>query len=712
MTLLTRRTAFALLTSFVFTLSLSSYAFTVEKSQELDSRWKDTTQELVHYLSKRHYLRKSIDDDMSVAVFDQWIKSLDPQKLYFLQSDIDSFEPIKKSLDDGLVRGDTSRALVIFNLFKQRSINRTTNVVNQLPELINQLDFSKDDVLEKDRKEAQWPATQQELDNLWHLRLKSEILSLKLSGSANDDIVSRLQKRYKMQLNRLQQLSPDDGVALFFNSVTSVFDPHTSYLSPDDVEQFNIAMSLSLEGIGAVLQQDGEMTKILRLVPGGPAERSGELKPTDKIIGVDEHADGDMLDVIGMPLSDVVKYIRGPKGKKVRLEILQNTDDMSKKRTITIVRDKVKLEEQAAKSHLLELYHNEEVHKVGVIELPTFYTDFAARYRNDKDYRSSTKDVQKLLDELIAQDVEGVVIDLRNNGGGSLLEANELVNLFIGSGPSVQIRDSHNRVMRQGEPPRSSFYQLPMVVLINRLSASASEIFAGAMQDYDRALIVGSQSFGKGTVQAMVPLEMGQLKLTQSKFYRISGDSTQNRGIVPDITFPSLLDDKDVGESALDYALIWDRIAPIQHNDYIDYASIINSLNDKHENRIKIDPDFVFINESKLLRAEQDKIKVIPLNEVKRLEQKQTIESAYLAIENKRRGAKGLDLLTSLEDKKSEEEEAIAEPEKKDIRDDFYLAEAGYILLDSVDMGATMPNLIAPNSLILKKPLKEAYLGR
>ncbi|MEM1154058.1 MAG: carboxy terminal-processing peptidase, partial [Pseudomonadota bacterium] len=427
--------------------------------------------------------------------------------------------------------------------------------------------------------------------------------------------------------------------------------------------------------IGAVLQQEDEFTKVARLVAKGPADKQGELKPADRIIGVGQGVEGPIEDVIGWRLDEVVELIRGPKDSTVRLQVIPAKSKAGDKhKVVTIVRNKVKLEEQSAQKSIIEVPDGDRMIKVGVIDIPAFYIDFDAMRRGDDDYKSTTRDVKVLLQELQDEGVEGIVMDLRNNGGGSLQEANELTGLFIEYGPTVQIRHSSRRVWRDGKRLKTNYYDGPLVVLINRLSASASEIFAGAIQDYGRGLIVGDRSFGKGTVQTLIPLSEGQLKITESKFYRISGDSTQHRGVVPDLTFPALFDHDQIGESSLDNALSWDQINPVRHHRYNDLSSVVPLVTAMYEERSAANPDFVYLQDQVDLAREYSDVSEIPLNEVARIELRESREQQALDIENKRRAAKGEEQLASLD-----------EDESDDASD---LIEEGAVDQDAVDEGS------------------------
>ena len=460
------------------------------------------------------------------------------------------------------------------------------------------------------------------------------------------------------------------------------YDPHTNYLSPDNAENFDINMSLSLEGIGAVLQSDNDQVKIVRLVPAGPADKTKQVAPADKIIGVAQ-GDKEMVDVIGWRLDEVVKLIRGPKGSVVRLEVIpaSNAPNDQTSKVVSITREAVKLEEQAAKKSILNLKQDGKNYKLGVIEIPAFYLDFKAFRAGDPNYKSTTRDVKKLLTELQKEKVDGVIIDLRNNGGGSLQEATELTSLFIDKGPTVLVRNADGRVDVLEDENPGAFYKGPMALLVNRLSASASEIFAGAMQDYHRALIIGGQTFGKGTVQTIQPLNHGELKLTLAKFYRVSGQSTQHQGVLPDIDYPSLIDTKEIGESALPEAMPWDTIRAAIKPAADPFKPFLAQLKSEHDTRTAKDAEFVFIRDKLALAQKLMEEKTVSLNETERRAQHTDIDAKQLAMENIRRKAKGEEPLKEL---KKEDDDALtaAEPDKVKPEDDAYLSETGRVLLD------------------------------
>ena len=534
---------------------------------------------VVELLKRHHYNKPPLDDARSAKIYEGYLKMLDPARSYFTAADIAQFDRWQKKFDDLLKSGDLEPGFIIYRTYLQRAEERLDQVDALLAEGVDKIDFSLDESLLVDREKAPWAKNQAELDDLWRKRLKDEVLRLKLAGKDSKDIQSLLQKRYKNQRKRLEQTRGEDVFQAYINAFAQTYDPHTNYLSPDNAENFDINMSLSLEGIGAVLQTDNEYVKVVRLVPAGPAEKSKLIAPADKIVGVAQ-GDKEMVDVIGWRLDEVVKLIRGPKGSKVRLEVIpaSNAPSDQTSKVVSIIREAVKLEEQAAQKSVLKLQHEGRDYKLGVIKVPAFYLDFKAYRAQDPNYKSTTRDVKRLLGELKQEKVDGVVIDLRDNGGGSLQEATELTGLFIDQGPTVLVRNSDGRVDVLADEEPGVFYDGPLAVLVDRLSASASEIFAGAMQDYHRALILGGQTFGKGTVQTIQPLNHGELKLTLAKFYRVSGQSTQHQGVLPDIAYPDIVDTKEIGESALPEAMPWDSIKPAVRPDSNPYKPFLAEL--------------------------------------------------------------------------------------------------------------------------------------
>ena len=640
--------------------------------------------EVVKLLSRNHYRRLTVDKQTADKVFERYLDRLDPNRSFFLQTDVNSFYPIREKLADYLESGDLKPGFKIFNLYRKRAEERARFMLKELDKGIKNLDLKKNEELIVDRKEQPWLKNKEEQQTLWIQQLKDAVLSQKLNNKTDEEIITQLRRRNTNLLRRLHQSKSEDAFQIYINAFTGVYDPHTQYFSPQTAENFDINMSLSLEGIGAVLSSEDEYTKVVSIVPGGPADRAGQLKPGDKITSVAQGKKGKMEDVVGMRLDDVVKLIRGPKHTLVRLEIIPGTNKDGSIRTYDIVRDQVKLEEQDASSKIIELKDGTKTSRIGIIEIPTFYIDFKAAQAGDPNYKSTTRDVRRLIKDLKKEKINGLVIDLRGNGGGSLQEANELTGLFIDKGPTVVVRNSRGRSEKQVDPDPEQLYSGSMVVMTDRLSASASEIFAGAMQDYGRALVIGSQSYGKGTVQSIQPLSHGQLKLTLAKFYRVSGQSTQNQGILPDITFPSLYDSRDIGENTLPDALPWDTIAPVSYRRYADFSGYFKKLQLQHAERIKENAEFIYLNEMKEYLTRFEKITKVSLNEEKRKLELQTMRSQRLAIENRLRKSRGEALLNNLDE--LEKEANLQSDKKKDKEPDAFLKEAGNILVDLTKM--------------------------
>ena len=681
------------------TVSAQGYALAPASAQS------DTLKEIIEVIEDRHYASRRYDDGLSAQHFTAYLDALDPQRMFFDADDIDLFSQWRLALDNAGRAGNLAPAFTMFNKYHDELKGRLTGILNTLPETIESFDFEVEEYLDIDRSAMPWAQDDAELDERWRKRIKNQALSLLLAEKAPEEIPETLERRYQSQLKRLGQYNAQDVFQIYANTLAEQYDPHTNYFSPRRAENFDINMSLSFEGIGAILQIDDEYAKVTRLVPAGPADKQGGLRPSDLIMGVGQGETGPIEDVIGWRLDEIVDLIRGPRDTTVRLEVIPDKGKADQRRVVPIRRNEVKLEEQAAQKQIIEFTDEDgQTHRVGVIDIPAFYIDFEAYRRGDKLYRSTTRDVKKLVDELVSDGVEGIVIDLRDNGGGSLQEANQLTGLFIEYGPTVQIRSAESRVWRDGKRRRSQYYEGPLAVMINRLSASASEIFAGAIQDYGRGIIVGEQSFGKGTVQSLVPLQEGQLKITESKFYRVSGGSTQHRGVVPDINYPSLFDPEKIGESALDNALAWDQIAPTRFNRYNNYDSILPTLASLHNARAANDPDYQFLQDQVDLAQGARTISVLPLQQSGRIAMRDEQEALALAIENKRRLSKGLEPLETLDTDDdvpestptvSNEETALPHNEVEDAADDeaatpdVLLLETGKILVDSISLRPT-----------------------
>jgi len=645
-----------------------------------------TASSVVSLLDDMHYEHRVLDTALSSQMFERYLKDLDSQHGYFTQADIKAFEPWRKTFNNAVKRGDLRGAFVIYNRYLQRACERLEYVLAQLNKGIDTMDFTVAEELEVDREKSPWLATRAELDDLWRKRLKAAALSMRLSGKTDAEIQKTLTKRYKSQLNNLYRTKPDDAFQTFMNAFTESYDPHTEYFSPRTEENFNINMSLSLEGIGAVLQGEDEYTKVVRLVPAGPADKGKQLKTGDRVVAVAQ-GEQEFVDVVGWRIDEVVELIRGPKGTTVRLQVIPaGSIDETQTKTLSIVRNTVKLEDQAAQKKILTIARGDQSLRIGLIKLPAFYADFQGMQAGDPEYRSTTRDVKKLINELKAEKIDGLVLDLRNNGGGSLSEANSLIGLFIGTGPTVQVRNAGGKVEVLGDPDPSVTYSGPLAVMVNRLSASAAEIVAGAIQDYGRGLVIGSTTFGKGTVQSLRDLEHGQLKLTEAKFYRISGASTQHRGVSADLLFPNIFDETEIGESALPNAMLWDTIPSARFFPYQDFSKRLPELRRLSEARQALDPDFRYLRETIALAKELKKQKTLSLNEATRRKEKLDLDEKRLAMENRRRAAKGEALLkTWREAEEKAEAEALeaVDPSHEKPEDQAFALEAGRILIDS-----------------------------
>lgn len=666
----------------LITVASNSPVSPVEKQSEQTALYR----EIFDRLATRHYRGQTIDDALSKRYLAEYLDQLDPLKGYFLQSDIDEFNQWQTKLDDLAKRGDVKPGFFIFNRLRERATAQLKWNIALLEDSEHLFDFAADDTLLLDGDKREWLANTAAAEEFWYKRIKDSLIRLLLNDKEESKARELLVKRYQNQIKQYEQRDSQDVFQLYVNALARLYDPHTSYFSPRTTENFQINMSLSLEGIGAELTIEDEYTKVVRIIPGGPADLQGILKAGDKIIGVGQD-DEEIVDVVGWRLDDVVDLIRGAKDSTVRLDVIPGSGESADTTiTIAIVRDKVKLEDKSAQSKILEIEQEGQKFKLGVIEIPAFYLDFEAYRARDPNFKSTTRDVARLLNELTDQQVDGIVLDLRNNGGGSLLEATGLTDLFIDRGPVVQIKDSDSRIYRNQRATIPAQYKGPLLVMINRLSASASEIFAGAMQDYGRALIVGSQSYGKGTVQDVTGLSSGQLKLTVSKFYRVSGDSTQHRGVLPDIQFPSAYDPEEVGESHQDNALPWDQIRAIPHAISTDLKRYIAPLTTAHKKRSAADPDYRKLVESLALSKRWSEDDVLSLNIEKRRERSAKWDAELFALENNRRSKKGLEPyadIASWEKAEVPEEQPIAES-------DPLLQEAGHILSNQIRLQTEM----------------------
>lgn len=646
-----------LLSGFLFlflALSSPSNAFDAQPPAALEPlpQQMQAAQLTSEFLTRFHYQPIPLDDKLSVVIMDRFIDSLDPERLIFLQADIDSFKSSSKKIDDAIQNQDLSIPFAIFNIYQQRLTDRITYARSLLNEKI---DFTVDESYPLARDKGPWPKSEDERNDLWRKRVKNDWLRLKLAGKDDADIRETLGKRYDNSLARIYKSKPEDVFQTFMAAYTNSVDPHTDYFGANASAEFDISMKLSLVGIGAVLQERDDYTTIRELVAGGPAQLSGKLAVGDRIVGVGQDEKGPIKEVVGMRLDEVVQLIRGNKGTVVRLDILPaDAGPDATHHVISLIRDKISLDKQAAKKTVLSVKDGDATRKIGVITLPAFYEDIEARRKGDKDYRSASRDVAKLITELKSENVDGILFDLRNNGGGSLSEAIDLTGLFIGKGPVVQQRNAKGEVKVESDNLPVPAWDGPLGVLINRGSASASEIFAAAIQDYDRGVVIGEPSFGKGTVQTVVNLnevvnnpepKFGELKFTVAQFFRVNGGTTQLRGVTPDISLPGTYDLANFGESSFKNALPWTQVKPAKFKPFGDMKTVIPTLQQLHDTRVEKEPEFQsFVEDVETLKLEREK-KSISLNETERRN-----EIAARADRLKSRGEDNADIQSSSDD--------------------------------------------------------------
>ncbi|MBI3773554.1 MAG: carboxy terminal-processing peptidase [Gammaproteobacteria bacterium] len=667
-------------------------------------------------LTQYHYKHIPLDDTLSSKIFDNYLKALDGEKIFFLQTDIDQFSGARTKLDDVILNGDLRIPFAIFNLYQQRKTERLTYAHSLLKKGFN---FEKNESYQYTRKNMPWLKTEDEMNDLWRKRVKNDWLRLKLAGKNNKSIVDTLGKRYDNFLGSISKIKSDDVFQNFMNTYATTIDPHTNYFGIRASEEFDISMKLSLTGIGAVLQDMDEYTTIKELLAGGPAALSGKLKVGDRIVGVGQGVKGSTIDVMGWRIDDTVALIRGAEDSVVLLDILPaEAGPDGKHKLISLVRKKISLDKQSAKKSIIEVKDGNTTRHIGVISLPGFYQDFTARQKGDKNFKSATRDVAKLLDELKKDNVDSVLVDLRNNGGGSLNEAIELTGLFIDKGPVVQQRDSKGNVSVENDTNAGLAWNGPLGVLINRGSASASEIFAAAIQDYGRGVVIGEPSFGKGTVQTVIDLDQlakndkpkfGELKMTIAQFFRINGGTTQLRGVTPDISLPSMIDAEEFGESSYDNALPWTQIKAANYTPTGDLTNVVPLLLANHSLRISKDKDFQYLQEDiaefDLLRKKN----LISLNEADRRKERK-VQEAKAKLREKNTGT---DKGVSATDRKSAEAKsaafeddglqsnerdlntALAIEKANDNAKDVMLNEAVYILSDEIGLLETNPTFAA-----------------
>ena len=655
-------------------------------------------QEIYKKMTSEHFFNDKDLTSINSKIFDALVDQLDSQKIYFTENEIASFKRKFSRFDDPtsyqkkyskspLCYIDLESEFAFINLYFNRLIEATNYQLKEVSK--KNFDFTKEEIILIDDDQKKWHKSKFELKKVWRRLAKNDVLTSMLADKELDEATETIEKRYKNRLRRISQRNEEDIFSISMNNLTSYFDPHSSYFSPRSAEDFEMTMSLKLEGIGALLTTEDDYPTIVSVVPGGPAEKTGKINPDDKIVKISqiEESIPTPTDVVGWRIDEVVRLIRGKAGTKVELELIPGkTEDFSERKFVTITREEVKLEEQAAKSRIVEIQRNLQTIKVGIIDLPTFYIDFKAWRNREPDYRSSSKDVETILRKFTDQRVDAVLIDLRGNSGGSLFEANKLTGLFVSSGATLQVKESNGSVRPWGDARAKQIWKKPMAVMVDRYSASASEIFAGAIQDYQRGIIIGQKTFGKGTVQKLDNLSSGQIKITESKFYRITGAGMQSKGIHPDITLPSTWDIEEIGESSYDTALPWDEIKPVRFKKFFMGPTLISKLNDEHLTRVDQSPNLQYILDIRKRYEIQKNKEVISLNLINRRVEKEERQAWALDIENKRRAS--LNLKTFISYKAMQDYNDAKETENGrrdyeiDVDNDYLLNEGMQILSD------------------------------
>jgi carboxyl-terminal processing protease len=679
-------------------------------------------------LSHYHYKTMPLDNAMSEKIFDRYLKSLDGEKLFFTQADIDRIQPYKLKMSDAVAKGELAAPFAIYNLYEQRA-NERLNYAESL--LAKGFDFTAKEGYQYNRSKATWAKSDDEIRDLWRKRVKNDYLRLKMAGKDDKSIVATLTKRYDNYIARINKSKPEDTFQIFMDAYAMSIDPHTNYLGPRATEDFDISMKLSLIGIGAVLQERDDYTVIRELVPGGPAALSGKLKVGDKIVGVSQGDKNAMTDVMGWRLDDTVALIRGTADSTVLLDVIPvDAGPDGKHVNIALVRKKIKLEERGAKDSVIEVKEGNSTRRIGVITLPAFYQDMDARQQGEQNFTSATRDVARLITKLKKDKVDSLLIDLRNNGGGSLNEAVELTGLFVAKGPVVQQRDANGKISVENDTSDVALWDGPLGVLINRGSASASEIFAAAIQDYGRGVIIGESSFGKGTVQSLARLnqmihtekpDLGELKYTRAQFFRINGGTTQLRGVVPDISFPSFSDTEDFGEASFDNALPWSQIKPADYKAEGDLTDLIPALQTRHAARVKTDRDFQNLEDDVAEAQALRKKNMLSLNEAERRKEREAEEAKTKAREKAAETGKTAAEKQAIVEKnnamrddglqaseRSLTSELAAEKAVKEAKD-VLLIEAAHIMSDEVDLlrsDTRMASRLAPGTVAVTTSTK------
>ena len=658
----------------IFSIGVSSDNY---NKIDLSENKRNLSNEIFNKLEKEHYLKKIDKNNFNKKYFDAIIERLDENKNLFIADEVQKF--IKESEVFTENDFDIELAYELINLYFQRLVDFSNFQIKLIEE--NNFDFSKEDYLDIFYEDNQWQSNFDDLKNLWRLETKNDYLVIKLSESSSVKPQNDLIKRYKNRIRRISQQKEEDIFSLAINILTNQFDPHSSYLSPRSAEDFDLNMSLKLSGIGALLGVEDDYTKIINLVPGGPAEKSGKINPEDKITRIRQIGSPNYTDVVGWRIDEVVDLIRGEAGTEVEIEFISFESNSDSTKLVTLKREEIKLEDRAAKSEIVNVNDS----RIGIIDLPSFYIDFNEYQKKNKEYRSSSKDVQNILKNFNDSNVDAVILDLRNNGGGALIEANKIIGLFVSSGPTVQVKQSRGFIQPYGSSRAIQIWDKPLLVLVNRYSASASEIVAGAIQDYKRGIVVGQRTFGKGTVQSLEDLSEGQIKITESKYYRVNGMSTQNKGVMPDIELPVTWDIDTVGESSYPTAMSWDVIRPYRHKKFKMDSKIIEEVVAKYELRLDEEPNLNYLKKVRNRYDLNKNKKLLSLNFEERKIQKELRKSWLLEIENNRRVAIGLETFESFKEMEDYNDSEDDFSNSIDLESDYQLIESTNIMKDFLE---------------------------
>ena len=648
-------------------------------SIELSEDKRDLSNEIYLKLKKDHYLKNKDTANFNKKYIEAIIEKLDKNKNYFVQNEINNY--IEQSKYNNGYDFDIELGYELINLYFKKLIQFSRFQIKLIEN--NEFDFSKDEYLDIFYEDNEWVKTYDELKELWRLETKNDLLIASTSDSSSSKPKDDLIKRYENRIRRIHQQKEEDIFSLAMNTLSNQFDPHSSYLSPRSAEDFDLNMSLKLNGIGALLGVEDDYTKIISLVPGGPAEKSGKIKPEDRIVKIRQDDSEQFIDVVGWRIDEVVDLIRGEAGTGVEIEFISFNSETDSSKLVTLKREEIKLEDRAAKSEIININDN----KIGIIDLPSFYIDFDEYQKRNKDFKSSSNDIKKILKGFDSNEVDAVILDLRNNGGGALIEANKIIGLFVSSGPTVQVKQKRGFIQPYGDSRAVQVWDKPLIVLVNRYSASASEIVAGAIQDYKRGIVVGQRTFGKGTVQSLENLSEGQIKITESKYYRVNGTSTQNKGVLPDIELPSTWDIESVGESSYPTALSWDVIRPYRHKKFKMDAELVDKVINQFEFRLSDEPNLNYLKKIRNRYDLNKNKKLLSLNIEDRKIQKELRKSWLLEIENERRLAIGLNAYASYDEfEKNNDDDSNININSINLKTDYQLIETTNIMNDYLNL--------------------------